>query len=745
MRTLLRVVGFLLGLTVLVAIGSVIAFAVLFDPNDYRDDIAALVAERTGRELSIEGDLGISLFPWLGFEVGRMTLANAEPYGDTPLAAIARADARVKLQPLLFDRRIEIGAVELSGLRLNLAVDRQGRGNWQDVLDALQREPAAGTQPAAEPEPDPAPEPGQNFSLESLTVERLLLDDAAVSYADAGSGARYEVRDLDLTTGRIAAGEPFPVDLAFKLTSSAPALVVDATLGTQLRYALDDRVYGLTDLQLRGEITPAGAEPIPLQIGFDAVADLAADTLRLAGVQLNSGPLAASGRANISSLTANPSYEGLITLAPFSPRAVLSQYGVELPAGDPELPVLAQAELRSEFTGTGEQISLRQLEAQLDRTRLQGELGLRFGGEVPQVNATLLLDQLNLDAYLGTGADAPESGEATAGGNGAGPDAADEAVIPLEILRAFEGQIALQADALTAADVDLTQVELEGTLRAGRLRLAPLRAALYGGQLDGTLVVDASGPTPDIRLTQRLDHIVVGEALQDLAEQVYLTGLGDFAITLNTRGNAPMDLRRNLSGELDLAFAEGALGSFDLLEQLRQAYGQVRSLRDAAQNLGLLEQGEPAPQSETLPAADDERGTPFTTLRATGAVRQGIFRNEDLRLEAPGLRLTGAGSIDLVQETVDYTVQVILPKGAFTNAPSWVRELQGRPIPVRIAGALGAPTVRPDLQSVLRSRLDSEIDKQREDVRQQLEKETDELREKVQERLGEELRGLFGD
>ena len=743
MRTLLRVVGFLLGLTVLVAIGSVIAFAVLFDPNDYRDDIAALVAERTGRELTIEGDLGISLFPWLGFEVGRMTLANAESYGDTPLAAITQADARVKLQPLLFERRIEIGAVELSGLRLNLAVDRQGRGNWQDVLDALQREPADAAQPAAEP--DPSPEAGQNFSLESLTVERLLLDDAAASYADAGSGARYEVRDLDLTTGRIAAGEPFPVDLAFKLTSSAPALAVDAALSTQLRYALDDQIYGLTDLQLRGEITPADAEPIPLQIGFDAVADLAADTLRLAGVQLSSGALAASGRANISSFTHSPSYEGLITLAPFSPRAVLSQYGVELPAGNPDQPVLEQAELRSEFTGTGERISLRQLKAQLDRTQLQGELGLRFGGEVPQVNATLLLDQLNLDAYLGTGNDAAEAGETTAGGGGDDSDEGGEAVIPLEILRAFEGEIALQADALTVADVDLTQVELQGTLREGRLRVAPLRTALYGGQLDGTLVVDASGPTPDIRLTQRLDHIVVGEALQDLAEQVYLTGLGDFAITLNTRGNAPMDLRRNLSGELDLAFAEGAFGSFNLLEQLRQAYGEVRSLRETAQNLGLLERDESAPETAQLPTADGERGTPFTTLRATGAIRQGVFRNEDLRLEAPGLRLTGAGSIDLVQETVDYTVQVVLPKGAFTNAPAWVSELQGQPIPVRIAGALGAPSVRPDLQSVLRSRLDSEVGKQREDVRQQLEKETGELREKVQERLGEELRGLFGD
>lgn len=744
MRTLLRVVGFLLGLAVLVAIGSVIAFAVLFDPNDYRDDIAALVAERTGRELTIEGDLGISLFPWLGFEVGRMTLANTEPYGDTPMAAIARADARVKLQPLLFERRIEIGAVELSGLRLNLAVDRQGRGNWQDVLDALQREQADTPPPSAEP--DPAPEAGQNFSLESLTVERLLLNDAAVSYTDAGSGAQYQLRDLDLTTGRIAAGEPFPVDLAFKLTSSAPSLAVDATLSTELRYALGNQVYGLTDLQLRGEITPAGAEPIPLQLGFDAVADLAADTLRLASVQLSSGELAASGRINISSLTHGPSYEGLITLAPFSPRAVLSQYGIDLPEGDPDLPVMAQAELRSEFTGTGERISLRQLRAQLDRTQLQGELGLRFGGEVPQVNATLLLDQLNLDAYLGTDGDAADAGEAGAGGSGADdPDEGSDAIIPLDLLRAFEGEIALQADALTVADVDLTQVELDGTLRNGRLRLAPLRARLYGGQLDGTLVVDASGPTPDIRLTQRLDHIVVGEALQDLAEQVYLTGLGDFAITLNTRGNAPMDLRRNLSGELDLAIEEGALGSFDLLEQLRQAYGQVRSLRDAAQSLGLLEGGEPAPETAQLPASDGQRGTPFTTLRATGAVRQGIFRNEDLRLEAPGLRLSGAGSIDLVQETVDYTVQVVLPKGAFTNAPTWVTELQGRPIPVRIAGPLGAPSVRPDLQGVLRSRLDTEVDQQREDVRQQLEKEADELREKVQERLGRELRGLFGD
>jgi len=57
--------GFVITLIILIIIAIVVVPS-LFDPNDYRDEISKLVKEKTQRDLAIEGDLNLSVFPWLG-------------------------------------------------------------------------------------------------------------------------------------------------------------------------------------------------------------------------------------------------------------------------------------------------------------------------------------------------------------------------------------------------------------------------------------------------------------------------------------------------------------------------------------------------------------------------------------------------------------------------------------------------------------------------------------------------------
>ena len=45
-------------------IGVALVLVVVFvDPNDYRDDIERMVEQKTGRELTLSGDLKLSVFP----------------------------------------------------------------------------------------------------------------------------------------------------------------------------------------------------------------------------------------------------------------------------------------------------------------------------------------------------------------------------------------------------------------------------------------------------------------------------------------------------------------------------------------------------------------------------------------------------------------------------------------------------------------------------------------------------------
>jgi hypothetical protein len=63
------------------------------------------------------------------------------------------------------------------------------------------------------------------------------------------------------------------------------------------------------------------------------------------------------------------------------------------------------------------------------------------------------------------------------------------------------------------------------------------------------------------------------------------------------------------------------------------------------------------------------------------------------------MRLTGGGTLDLVDGRLDWRLTPILqapPQG------SGIRELEGIPIPVQLGGTLGDPTWRVDIATVLR-------------------------------------------
>ncbi len=112
MGRILKLLAVFVGALLVLIVVAGLLVALLVDPNDYRDEIAQAVEDATGRELTIEGDLSLSVFPWVAIEVGRTQLGNAEGFGDEPFASFERASLSVKLIPLLFRREISVGTAE---------------------------------------------------------------------------------------------------------------------------------------------------------------------------------------------------------------------------------------------------------------------------------------------------------------------------------------------------------------------------------------------------------------------------------------------------------------------------------------------------------------------------------------------------------------------------------------------------------------------------------------------------------
>src|SRR5678815_5006052 len=97
----LRIVAYVAaGLIGLIVIGLVLVL-LFVDPNDYRDDIEKMVEEKTGRELTLSGDLKLSVFPWIALETGPASLGDAPGFGPEPFVSIKEAHLGVRLMPLL--------------------------------------------------------------------------------------------------------------------------------------------------------------------------------------------------------------------------------------------------------------------------------------------------------------------------------------------------------------------------------------------------------------------------------------------------------------------------------------------------------------------------------------------------------------------------------------------------------------------------------------------------------------------
>ena len=111
MKTLKLAIKLFIALIVLVVVGIIVLLATI-DPNDYKEDIVKAANDATGRELSIEGKIGWSFFPRLGFNIGNTKLSNAKGFQGDVFAEVEKIDVGLQIKPL-FQGKVELDVLTL--------------------------------------------------------------------------------------------------------------------------------------------------------------------------------------------------------------------------------------------------------------------------------------------------------------------------------------------------------------------------------------------------------------------------------------------------------------------------------------------------------------------------------------------------------------------------------------------------------------------------------------------------------
>jgi AsmA protein len=696
-------------LWLVVALAALVAIAALvlpmvIDPNDYKAEIATAVEKQTGRTLTIEGDITLSVFPWLGLDIGPTQFSNAAGFDEPSMARMEAVQVRVKLLPLL-RKQLEVDKIRLSGLQLYLAKDKQGLTNWADLTA-----PAKAGEPTDKAATETAGDAAAG-GLERLAIGGIEVTGASLHWDDRSSDSRYEVNELSLTTGAIEPGEAFDLNLQMQLLSTQPAIKTGLSLRGELLIATDLDALTITGAKLevdaQGDILPDGQ--VRAALTTDVSLGLAAQTLLLPNMVLETLGLQITASVTGADISSDaPRFNGTLAIAEFVPRKVLQALGEAAPVTADDS-VLRKADANMAWDASLQHFAASALTAHLDETTLNGELKVQ-SFDAPAITFALLLDQIDIDRYLppATGQEGAAEGASgdkaagSSGGKGAGKSSPQSGELPLEPLRNLNLNGELRMAQLKAFNLRSRDVLIQIRARDGVLDISPLTAKLYEGAIDVDLKLDARKDTPRFTVKESLTGVQAGPLLKDLTGDDPLLGTANVKADLNTAGSNVDEILNALKGTAEFSFKEGAINGVNIAALIREAQATLK--------------GQPAPKQE------QPNQTDFALMQGTATVTNGLVKNDDLILQSPLLRITGAGEVNLPKEAVDYMLTTKFVGSLEGQGGKGYQELEGLSVPVHVGGTFSKLTYAPDLGAVAKDAAKAEVEKRVQEEKQKLEK-----------------------
>lgn len=695
---MLKILKWLVSILIFMAIlvvAAVVITPLVVDPNDYKEDIASIIRDKTGRDLVIAEPIDLSVFPWLGVKLGGVEFSNAEGFGDRPFARIDQLDIKVQVSPL-FAKRIEVDTVVLKGLQLNLARDARGVNNWDDLA-------SSGKGKATE---EPAKEGGAQVTADfDLGLQGLKIEQASVHWDDKQTGEHYEVNDLSLELGELTSEGPVPVNLEMKLVSTEPRLNLSLALGAEVSANKDfQRVQALglaLNLVAEGEGLPSGG--LELKAAADLAIDRSSQEMVVEDFSLSGPSVDITGNIAASQIETNPALEGKLNLQETNIKELLTLFGVVIETADKDAMTRVSGEFDLRQAGSG--ILLKPLTIKVDDSALTGYVEVS-SWDGPTVRTELTLDAIDLDRYLPPPADASLADASVDKGAASAEGAVEEN--PLAALHSLDLNASFAIGKLTVNKLHLQDVSLVARSKKGVLRIDPMQAQLYQGTFKGQVGLDSRQKKPRSSFKADLTGIKVGPLLKDLTGDDTLLGTGEVHTNLRMAGLDERSIRNSLNGDLSLSFKEGAYKGINVAHTIRQAYALI---------------GGPKPE------ANAPQQTDFSELTASAKVKDGVIQNNDLLAKSPLLRIEGKGKVDLPDDKVNYLLTTTIVESLEGQGGKSKDDLLGVPIPVRLKGDLQNPQPSVDLEAALSGKVKQEIENQ--------------AREKLDDALGDKLKGLF--
>jgi len=599
---LLRKILICLLAIILIPILILIIILTFVNPNHYKSQLTSLLSNATHREITIDGDLSWSLFPF-GITLNDFKIANDPKFLKSEKNLVEAKSATVSLELIpLFKKIYKINSISLDTSTINLFKDKSNYNNWQSMLSDKSADNKLVNSEIAKSSDRTA---SDLSALSILFITKINITNSTINWEEPNE--RIIIKDINFSSKNITLNKPFDIDGKFNsnIQSLQTTLFTDFNLTLKFQ-TLNDINIDINRLHLRlgGKKYPKNPD-----IFFKAKSnvDLAQKTFTLSKLDTDLNGLIISGDLNGTYDYKIPHLNGKLIIKQSNLNSFLNNLNYDFSKD-----FYQTISGKFEFNTKDKIINLKPLDITLDEDHLTGFINIDSNKWPYAINAELNSDSLNFDKLLMKG-------------SGKKP-------------------------------TYLTKVNSNIKFADQKLKTNST-FTIYNGEAKHNNTLDLSKDISNWQGNFTISHLNVATFLHEKLQSKRFSGDSDITLDYNTSGKEAPQLINNLNGNLKINLAHGYLNGADLNNILTSINNKLdlnpTKILDLAKNI----------LDTLIMRADDnsniKTNTPILDLKASAKITNGIVSNQDLSADTPYVTAHGSGDIYLSKQTINYKIVLI--------------------------------------------------------------------------------------
>lgn len=670
MKKILLVLGVLVAL-----VAGLAAFLLSIDVNQFRPQIEAQLQRSLKRTVTL-GTVSLKIIP-LAIGVDDVTIGeSAALRSSRPFVTAKQIQVRAGLFALL-QKRLDIQSLVLQQPAVELVRTERGKWNFSDIGGDSPGGGSGGGGSAA------------------LGLDELEIVDGRVAVTDLEARTPRAVYDhIDLTLSGYAPGKKFDLEAVARLPGSGTisvkgtggplpstgftgkASLKDASLASLRGFMGSEKLDADANISGEATLTSSGTAtningnltakdvrygdmkvPQAVEVEYRVVSDSQKKATQIPMLKVKSGD--ALINAALSVATAGASGNGTIQ-------------NLSLPVAALTQPIVLH---NASFRLDPGALKLDNLRLSLAKTNLTGSAGIR-NFDAPDLQFAADIDQVDYAEIQKLMA--AESGSSK-GSKSSGPSK-------------VTGSGTVQIGTIKYNNLVLTNAKASCTLDHGLIKLSPISAQSSGGHITGDIQYDGRREPATIAVNTKLDRLDANQLLSSTTSlKDTIAGLlsGDTQAQFTSRPGE--EITRTLNGTVKFQLTDGKLQRMNVLNEMA-SIGKF---------LGATKQSQPF--------------TNIVKLAGSMVFRDGVGTTDDLKLDLDGGSVAAAGTVNLVDQTLNMRLTTVLSKEFSQRAggnqigglmSTVLANPQGEMvIPATVTGTMSQPRFAPDAERFAQMKL----------------------------------------